>query len=52
MHALKDMQEMHQKMANACTPAERQAPMTDHMAMMQRMMDMMVDRMPPAAMGK
>ena len=32
--------------------ATRHQMMTDHMAMMQTMMDMMADRMPPAAMGK
>jgi hypothetical protein len=32
--------------------AKRHQMMTDHMAMMQTMMDMMADRMPPAAMGK
>ncbi len=32
--------------------AKRYQEMTDHMAMMQTMMDMMADRMPPATMGK
>lgn len=32
--------------------AKRHQMMTDHMAMMQTMMDMMADRMPAAAMGK
>jgi hypothetical protein len=32
--------------------AQRHQMMTDHMAMMQTMMDMMADRMPPTAMGK
>jgi hypothetical protein len=32
--------------------AQRHQMMTDHMAMMQTMMDMMADRMPPAAMGQ
>jgi hypothetical protein len=32
--------------------AKRHQMMTDHMAMMQTMMDMMADRMPPAAMGQ
>ena len=32
--------------------ARRHQMMTEHMAMMQMMMDMMADRMPPAAMGK
>jgi hypothetical protein len=81
---MKSMQEMHQKMMGAKTPAERQALMADHMkamqdgmammkemqathgaggmgdgkktadpmAMMQMMMDMMNDRMPPAAINK
>ncbi len=92
---MKAMQEMHQKMMGAKTPAERQAlmadhtkamqdgmammkehggmqgmagmgdgkgmpadmakrhqMMTDHMAMMQMMMDMMADRMPAAPASK
>ena len=32
--------------------AKRHQMMTDHMAMMQTMMDMMADRMPPPSMGK
>jgi hypothetical protein len=32
--------------------AKRHQMVTDHMAMMQTMMDMMADRMPPAAMSK
>ena len=32
--------------------AKRHQMMTEHMAMMQMMMDMMTDRMPPASMGK
>jgi len=42
-------------MAGMGTPgdmAKRQQMMTDNMAMMQMMMDMMADRMPPAAIGK
>ena len=38
---MKAMQEMHQKMANAATPAERQALMADHMKAMQGGMAMM-----------
>ena len=38
---MKEMQEMHQKMANASTPAERQALMADHMKAMQGGMAMM-----------
>jgi hypothetical protein len=89
---MKTMQEMHQKMMDASTPADRQALMADHMkamqggmammkgmpgaggmgdgkgmpavmagrqqmmadhtAMMQMMMDMMADRMPPATATK
>ena len=44
---MKTMREMHQRMVTA-TPAERQALMAEHMAMMQLMMDMMADRMRPA----
>jgi hypothetical protein len=32
--------------------AKRHQMMADHMAMMQTMMDMMADRMPPASTGK
>ena len=85
---MKTMQEMHQKMMDARTPADRQALMAEHMqamqggmammkgmpgaggmgmpadmagrhqmmadhtAMMQMMMDMMADRMPPATATK
>ena len=38
---MKAMQDMHQKMANAATPAERQALMADHMKAMQGGMAMM-----------
>ncbi len=38
---MKAMQEMHQKMRNASTPAERQALMADHMKAMQGGMAMM-----------
>jgi len=38
---MKAMQEMHQKMMNAKTPAERQALMADHMKAMQGGMAMM-----------
>jgi hypothetical protein len=38
---MKAMQEMHQKMMNASTPAERQALMADHMKAMQGGMAMM-----------
>lgn len=38
---MKAMQEMHQKMANASTPAERQALMADHLKAMQGGMAMM-----------
>jgi len=38
---MKAMQEMHQKMANASTPADRQALMADHMKAMQGGMAMM-----------
>jgi len=38
---MKTMQEMHQKMMNAKTPAERQALMADHMKAMQGGMAMM-----------
>jgi hypothetical protein len=38
---MKAMQEMHQKMMNATTPAERQASMADHMKAMQGGMAMM-----------
>lgn len=38
---MKAMQEMHQKMVNAGTPAERQALMADHMKAMQGGMAMM-----------
>jgi hypothetical protein len=38
---MKAMQEMHQKMLNAKTPAERQALMADHMTAMQGGMAMM-----------
>jgi hypothetical protein len=38
---MKAMQEMHQKMVNASTPAERQALMADHMKAMQGGMAMM-----------
>ena len=38
---MKAMQEMHQKMANANSPAERQALMADHMKAMQGGMAMM-----------
>ena len=38
---MKGMQEMHQKMVNASTPAERQALMADHMKAMQGGMAMM-----------
>lgn len=40
---MKSMQEMHQKMQNAGTPAERQALMADHMKAMQGGMAMMKD---------
>jgi hypothetical protein len=40
---MKAMQEMHQKMVNAGTPAERQALMADHMQAMQGGMAMMKD---------
>jgi hypothetical protein len=40
---MKAMQEMHQKMMNAKTPAERQALMADHMKAMQGGMAMMKD---------
>ncbi len=38
---MKSMQEMHKKMVNATTPAERQALMADHMKAMQGGMAMM-----------
>ena len=38
---MKAMQEMHQKMVNASTPADRQALMADHMEAMQGGMAMM-----------
>jgi hypothetical protein len=38
---MKSMQEMHQKMVNATTPAERQTLMADHMKAMQGGMAMM-----------
>jgi hypothetical protein len=38
---MKAMQEMHQKMVNASTPADRQALMADHMKAMQGGMAMM-----------
>lgn len=38
---MKAMQEMHEKMANASTPADRQALMSDHMKAMQGGMAMM-----------
>ena len=38
---MKAMREMHDKMMNAKTPAERQALMADHMKTMQDGMDMM-----------
>jgi hypothetical protein len=38
---MKSMQEMHQKMVNATTPADRQALMADHMKAMQGGMAMM-----------
>jgi hypothetical protein len=40
---MKTMHEMHGKMMNARTPAERQALMADHMKAMQGGMDMMKD---------
>jgi hypothetical protein len=40
---MKTMHEMHQKMMNAKTPAERQALMADHMTAMQDGMAMMKD---------
>jgi hypothetical protein len=43
------MQAMHQKMTHAKTPAEREALMAEHAAMMQMMMNMMADRLPPVA---
>ena len=54
---MKAMQTMHEKMASAKTPAEREALMAEHMKLMQEgmsMMQMMMDRMPmsPAAPGK
>jgi hypothetical protein len=52
---MKAMQAMHQKMANAKTPAEREALMAEHMKAMQGGMDMMKEMhgmgakgMPPA----
>lgn len=54
---MKAMQAMHEKLANAKTPAEREALMAEHMKLMQEgmsMMQMMMDRMPmsPAAAAK
>jgi hypothetical protein len=46
---MKAMQEMHQKMMGAKTPAERQALMADHMKAMQDGMAMMKEM--PAGMG-
>jgi hypothetical protein len=46
---MKAMQEMHQKMMGAMTPAERQALMADHMKAMQDGMAMMKDM--PTGMG-
>jgi hypothetical protein len=43
------MQVMHRKMANAETPAEREALMAEHMATMRMMKTMLADCMPPAA---
>jgi hypothetical protein len=40
---MKAMQEMHQKMVNASTPADRQALMADHMKAMQGGLAMMKD---------
>lgn len=46
---MKAMQEMHQKMMGAMTPAERQALMADHMKAMQDGMAMLKEM--PAGMG-
>ena len=48
---MKAMQEMHQKMMNAKTPAERQALMADHMKAMQGGMAMMQGMSPMGGMG-
>jgi hypothetical protein len=45
------MQEMHEKMMAARTPAERQALMADHMKAMQDGMAMMGQMKPPAGKG-
>lgn len=46
---MSSMREMHDRMMNAKTPEERSKLMAEHMEMMQVMMTMMKDRMPPAA---
>ena len=48
---MKAMQEMHQKMMNAKTPAERQALMADHMMAMQGGMAMMTEMQGMHGMG-
>jgi len=48
---MKAMREMHDKMMNAKTPAERQALMADHMKAMQDGMEMMKDTGGMAGMG-
>jgi hypothetical protein len=48
---LKAMQEMHQKMKNASTPAEREALMADHMKAMQSGMAMMKEMHATHGMG-
>lgn len=48
---MKAMREMHDKMMNAKTPAERQALMADHMKTMQDGMDMMKGMGGMGAMG-
>ena len=48
---MKAMQEMHQKMMDAKTLAERQALMADHMKAMQGGMAMMKDMPGPGGMG-
>lgn len=48
---MKAMQEMHQKMMNASTPAERQALMADHMKAMQGGMAMMKEMHSAGGMG-
>jgi hypothetical protein len=48
---MKTMQEMHQKMMNAKTPAERQALMADHMKAMQGGMAMMKEMQGMHGMG-